>query len=76
MKTKNSKKKKKPTANRMLPEYDFRDGVRGKYASRYAHNNNIVVIERDVAKYFSDSKSVNEALRTLLRLKCKTAQGG
>ena len=71
MKTKSNKKK--TTTNRMLPEYDFRGGVRGKYASRYAHSNNIVVIERDVAKYFSDSKSVNEALRTLVRLKGKTA---
>ena len=57
----------------MLPEYDFLGGVRGKYAGKYAHSNNIVVIERDVAKYFSDSKSVNEALRTLVRLKGKTA---
>ena len=71
MKTKNSKRK--PTVNRMLPEYNSRGGVRRKYASQHAHSNNIVVIERDVAKYFSDSKSVNEALRTLVRPKGKNA---
>lgn len=52
----------------MLTEYDFRGGVRGKYARKYARQNNLVAIERDVAKYFADSQSVNEALRTLLRI--------
>lgn len=64
MKKKTSRKKPE-----MLSEYDFQGGVRGKYARRYSHSNNIVVIAQDVAKYFSDSESVNEALRTLLRLK-------
>ena len=53
----------------ILQEYDFSKETRGKYAKRYAHNNNIVVIQRDVAKYFSDSVAVNEALRTFLRIK-------
>ncbi len=53
----------------LLPEYDFRGGERGKYAKKYARHHNLVVIERDVAKYFADSQSVNEALRTLLKIR-------
>ncbi len=49
----------------MLEEYDFSDGVRGKYAKRYAEGTNVVVIEPDVAEYFPDHDSVNEALRGL-----------
>ena len=36
----------------LLEEYDFSNGIRGKYAQRYAEGNNVVVIEPDVAKYF------------------------
>ncbi|MBF0290279.1 MAG: hypothetical protein HQM14_20895 [SAR324 cluster bacterium] len=49
----------------MLEEYDFSKGIRGKYAQRYAEGSNVVVIEPDVAKYFPDHDSVNEALRSL-----------
>jgi len=49
----------------MLDEYDFSGGVRGKYAKRYAEGSNVVVIEPDVAVYFPDHDSVNEALRNL-----------
>jgi hypothetical protein len=49
----------------MLEEYDFSGGVRGKYASRYEEGTNVVVIEPDVAEYFPDHNSVNEALRSL-----------
>lgn len=59
------KRKKKATRSRMLSSYDFSKGVRGKYAKRYARGTNIVVLERDVAKVFPDSKSVNKALRSL-----------
>ena len=52
----------------MLKEYDFSDGVRGKYAKRYAAGTNIVVLSPDVAGIFPDSKSVNEALRTLVKV--------
>jgi hypothetical protein len=50
----------------MLEEYDFSNGVRGKYAAKYAEGTNVVIIDPDVAKYFSDPESVNEALRSLL----------
>lgn len=56
----------------MLDEYDFSKGVRGKYAQAYHEGVNIVKIDEDVTKVFPDSKSVNEALRTLMRLLNKT----
>jgi hypothetical protein len=38
----------------------------GKYAAKYAEGTNVVVNDPDVAQYFSDHESVNEALRSLL----------
>ena len=52
----------------MLDEYDFSEGVRGKYAKRYAEGTNIVVLSPDVAQVFPDSESVNEALRVLVKV--------
>ncbi len=49
----------------MLEEYDFSGGVRGKYAKRYAEGTNVVVIVPDVAEFFPDHESVNDALRGL-----------
>lgn len=50
----------------MLDEYDFTGGVRGKYVERLANRKNIIVLEPDVAEVFTDSESVNQALRGLL----------
>jgi len=52
----------------MLEEYDFSHGVRGKYADAYQEGVNIVKLDSDVTKFFPDTKSVNEALRTLIHL--------
>ena len=52
----------------MPAEYDFRSGVRGKYAKRYAEGTNVVVLDPDVAAVFPDAQSVNDALRTLVRI--------
>jgi len=52
----------------MLDEYDFNGGVRGKYAERFARGSNIVVLDPDVAEVFSDSESVNQALRALVEI--------
>ncbi|MDZ7264941.1 MAG: hypothetical protein ONB16_10180 [candidate division KSB1 bacterium] len=52
----------------MLEEYDFSQGVRGKYAQRYADGTNVVVLEPDVAEFFPDHDSVNEALRSLISI--------
>ena len=51
----------------MLDEYDFSDGVRGKYAQRYREGTNIVRLDEDVAEKFPNSEKVNEALRYLIK---------
>ncbi len=54
----------------LRPEYsreDFGQMVRGKYAARLVEENNVVILEPDVAKAFPNEKAVNEALRALLR---------
>ncbi|MBY0434483.1 MAG: hypothetical protein K2U26_10270 [Cyclobacteriaceae bacterium] len=58
---------KKKVSSDMLPEYDFSNGVRGKYAKRFAEGSNIVLLSLDVYKNFPDSNSVNKALRTLTK---------
>ena len=63
--------KKAPRARRdpdMLDEYDFSQGVRGKYVQRFAEGSNVVVLSSDVAEVFPDSESVNEALRALIKI--------
>ena len=52
----------------MLEEYDFSKGIKGKYAKRYEAGTNVVVIEPDVAKFFPDHESVNQALRSLTEI--------
>ncbi|MDE0042990.1 MAG: hypothetical protein OXT74_13205 [Candidatus Poribacteria bacterium] len=55
----------------LRPEYDrtsLRNGVRGKYAERYAARKNIVRLEPDVAAVFPNEDAVNEALRFVLKL--------
>ena len=49
----------------LLDEYDFSNGVRGKYVGRFAQGANVVVLDPDVAEVFTDSESVNQALRAL-----------
>ena len=49
----------------MSPEYDFSSGVRGKYSQRYQRGTNVVVLEPDVAKVFSNAATVNDSLRAL-----------
>ena len=58
----------------MLDKYDFRGGVRGKYAERYAQGSNVVILLPDVAEVFPDSESVNEALRLLIRIAQQKSQ--
>ena len=52
----------------MLVEYDFRGGIRGKYAKRYAEGTNVVVLDPDVAEYFLDHRAVNDSLRSLIAI--------
>lgn len=58
----------------MLEEYDFTDGVRGKYVERLAGRKNVITLEPDVAEVFTDSESVNQALRALLPIIQKQAE--
>jgi hypothetical protein len=67
--------KKKParrTKDELRPEYDLRqllaNGVRGKYASRYAAGTNVVLLAPDVAKAFPNPEAVNDALRLVMKL--------
>ena len=46
-------------------EYDFANGVRGKYSRRYAKGANVVILEPDVAKAFPNAEAVNDSLRAL-----------
>jgi hypothetical protein len=58
----------------MRDEYDFSSGVRGKYAARMANGSNLVLLDPDVAEFFPDSASVNEALRVLVKIARTQAQ--
>ena len=59
----------------MLPEYDFRGGVRGKYAAQYAEGSNVVLLDPDVAAVFPDASAVNTALRALADVARRQANG-
>jgi hypothetical protein len=47
----------------ILPEYDLRGGVRGKYAAEYAKGIKIVLRDSEDARHFPDAGSTNEASR-------------
>lgn len=66
--------RKRNSGVQMRAHYDFKDGVRGKYAARYAEGPNVVVLAPDVAEVFPDSIAVNEALRTLVRISGNTVR--
>ena len=60
----------------MLSEYrreDLGKGVRGKYYKRYMKGTNVVVLDKEVARAFPDSKSVNDALKGLMERSGKAA---
>jgi uncharacterized DUF497 family protein len=73
--------KKKPEKSKdddLRAEYDaslIRSGVRGKYAKRYHEGKNLVLLAPDVAAAFPDAKAVNDALRLLMSVAKKTANG-
>jgi len=51
----------------MRKEYDFSGGGVGKYATGHAERRSVALLDPDVASVFPDSKSVNDALRTLIK---------
>jgi len=62
---------KKTSHDELRPEYDLaamKGMVKGKYAKEYAKGTNLVLLEKDVVEFFPDAKSVNDALRSLVRI--------
>jgi len=49
-------------------EIDFSNSRPNPFARDYGHNRNLRVLAPDLLKIFPDSDSVNEALRTLVRV--------
>lgn len=65
------KTKAKKLSGDLRREYNFNysKAVRGKYYKRILEEgSNVVMLEPDIAKAFSDSAAVNDALRSLLDL--------
>lgn len=55
----------------MRKEYrreDLGKGVRGKYFEEYKKGTNLILLSPDVATAFPDDDSVNNALRSLMKL--------
>ena len=55
----------------LRPEYKREDlgvGVRGKYHRAYTKGTNLVLLSPDVASAFPTTESVNEALRSLIKV--------
>ncbi|MDE3062335.1 MAG: hypothetical protein KGJ51_04680 [Acidobacteriota bacterium] len=65
-------KRAAPKGDSMRPEHDFSNGIRGKYANRFRPDTVMVTLAPDVAAAFPDAKSVNEALRILIKAARKT----
>jgi hypothetical protein len=66
---------KKSEEDTLRPEYSrevLGKGVRGKHGAAFQKGSNLVVLQEDVAKSFTNSESVNEALRALLRVTSDT----
>lgn len=62
-----SKAPKNEQDSEMRDDYDFSDGIVGKYAGRFSEGSTLIVLDPDVAEVFSDTASVNEALRELIQ---------
>lgn len=64
--------KKKSVKDELRAEYDLKsllkNGVRGKYAERYKEGTNLILLEPDVAAFFTDAKKVNETLRLVMEM--------
>lgn len=61
----------------LRPEYDLsqlKGCIRGKHTNLAKSGTNIILLASDVAEIFNDDASVNEALRTLIRLNRQETQ--
>ena len=62
---------KTKTIEELRPEYefDYSKAVRGKYFKRLMEEGaNVAVLEPEIAKVFTNSAAVNDALRSLLEI--------
>ena len=57
--------RKSNTIQNLRSEYDFTNAKSNPYWKRYRNGTNVIVLDKDVAATFPDSKSVNAALRGL-----------
>jgi hypothetical protein len=67
----NKKTEKRKLRDELRREYDLsklKDGTRGKYTAHYNVGTNLVLLSADVAEHFPDDRSVNAALRRLIRV--------
>jgi hypothetical protein len=73
------KKFKTEMDDELRPVYDLKKllkgAVRGKYAAPYRAGTNLVLLDPEVAKIFSNEKAVNDALRLVIELS-KVSQHG
>ncbi len=67
MKKKPEKRERRDALRREYDLSKLKGGVRGKYTARYRAGTNLVLLSLDVAAYFPDARSVNTALRNLIR---------
>ena len=73
----NARGTKRAAPMRAEYDFDYSKAVRGKYHKKLLkEGSNVVVLDRDVAKAFPDSASVNKALRSVLRNKKDRVQRG
>ena len=68
---------RKDKPDELRPEYSKSDlgrGMRGKYYQDFSSGTNLVLLSPDVATMFKDEKSVNDALRSLIKLAQKAVE--
>lgn len=71
MRVKPTKKAKSTEQDTMRAEYrreELGKDVRGKYFKQHAQGTNLVLLQPDIAKVFTTSAAVNEALRSLIQV--------
>ena len=62
------KKVKREEIRKEYRREDLGKGIRGKYFEEYKKGTNLVLLSPDVAAVFPDDASVNDALRSLMKL--------
>jgi hypothetical protein len=67
--TKSPRRRSGRGVTEMRAEYDFSNGIRGKYADRFTSGRvvRVVVLAPDVAEAFRSARAVNAALRRVLK---------